>query len=193
MLPGNVASSVNVPGLLAAPDNIGSSFFVDYERGGADIGNASLGLDLLDWQCKYNPTTGDVFINPVGELDALYITIPGASEMAFAFDQSMRPVLAYMVGTTGKLRWYDTVTAGYVITDFAGIRSPRLSLDDKRPSQLANSDVIFAYIKANGDLCYRQQRDRYETERVLHTGVDPANRIVAVGMAGNLRMHFEIA
>ena len=193
MLPGNVPSSSNVPGRLLAPDNIGSSLFVDYERGGADIGNASLGLDVLDWQCKYDPSTGDVMINPVGELDAIYLNIPGASEMAFAFDQNMRPVLAYMVGLTGRLRWYDTVAASFVVTEFVGIRSPRLALDDKRASQLASSDVIFAYINANGDLCYRQQRDRYEVERVLHSGVDPSNRIVAIGMSSNLRMHFEIA
>ena len=193
MLPGNAASSVSIPGRLLAPDNIGSSLFVDYERGGIAITDASLGLDYQDWQCKYNPTSGQVSINPVGAADAPYVTIPGASEMCFAFDQSMRPVLAYMVGSVGKLRWYDTVAASFVVTDFPGIRSPRLTLDDKRPSQLATSDIIFAYIKANGDLCYRQQRDRYEVERVLHTGVDPANRLIALGMASNLRIHFEIA
>lgn len=193
MLPGNAPSSISVPGRILAPDNIGSSLLVDYERGGVAIGDASLGLDLQGWQCKYNPSTGAVLINPVGAADALYVTIPGASEMAFAFDQSMRPVLAYMVEAVGKLRWFDTVAGAFVVTDFPGIRSPRLSLDDKRPAQLANSDVIFAYIKANGDLCYRQQRDRYLIERVLHTGVDPSNRLIAVGMANNYRLHFEIA
>jgi hypothetical protein len=193
MLPGNVASSISVPGRVLAPDNIGSSLFVDFERGGLAITDASLGLDYQDWQCKYNPSTGHVFINPVGDADALYVTIPGASEMAFAFDQSMRPVLAYMVGAVGRLRWYDTTVSSFATTEFTGIRSPRLTLDDKRPSQLGSSDIIFAYIKANGDLCYRQQRDRYETERVLHTGVDPSMRLVAAGMAANLRLHFEIA
>jgi hypothetical protein len=193
MLPGNAASSISVPERLLAPDNIGSSLLVDYERGGLAITDASLGLDYQDWQCKYNLGTGAVSINPVGAADALYVTIPGASEMAFAFDQSMRPVLAYMEGAVGKLRWYDTTVSSFVTTDFPGIRSPRLTLDDKRPSQLGSSDIIFGYIKANGDLCYRQQRDRYETERVLHTGVDPSMRLVAVGMAANLRLHFEIA
>lgn len=193
MLPGNVASSIAIVGDMLSPDDIGSSFLVDYERGGTAIGNAANGFDVQDWQCKLNDVTGEVYINPVGAADSLYITLSGASELAFTFDQTMRPVLAYMVGTTGKLRWYDTVAGAFVVTDFAGIRSPRLTLDDKRPSQLANSDVIFAYIKPNGDLCYRQQRDRYEIERVLHTGVSPANRLVAVGMAKNLRLQFEIA
>lgn len=193
MLPGNVASSVSMPGELLAPDNIGSSLFVDYERGGVAIADASLGLDYQDWQCKYNDATGNVFINPVGSPDVLFINIAGASEMSFAFDQSMRPVLAYMIGTLGKLRWYDSLAGAFVVSDFPDIRSPRLTLDDKREMQRANSDVIFAYIKANGDLCYRQQRDRYETERVLHTGVDPSNRLVAVGMGNNFRLHFEIA
>ena len=193
MLPGNAASSIGVPGRMFAPDNIGSSLFVDYERGGVAIGDASMGLDTQDWQCKYAPSSGQVSINPVGAPDAPYVTIPGASEMCFTFDQSMRPVLAYMVGSVCKLRWYDTTVSSFVVTDFPGVRSPRLTLDDKRPSQVNNSDVIFAYIKANGDLCYRQQRDRYLVERVLHTGVDPSNRLITVGMANNLRLHFEIA
>lgn len=193
MLPGNVASSISVPGDVLSPDDIGSSLLVDYERGGTVIGDASLGLDLQDWQCKLNDATGEIYINPVGSADALYVTLVGASEVAFAFDQQMRPVLAFMVGTLAKLRWYDSTVSSFVITDFPGVRSPRLTLDDKRPMQAGNSDVIFAYIKANGNLCYRQQRDRYETERVLHTGVDPSMRLVAVGMAKNLRLHFEIA
>lgn len=193
MLPGNVASSIGAPGDVLSPDDVGSSLLVDFERGGVSIGDASLGLDVQDWQCKLNDSTGQVFINPVGDLDALYLTLSGASELAFAFDQQMRPVLAFMAGTVARLRWYDTTVSNFVITDFPGIRSPRLTLDDKRPSQSAMSDVIFAYIKDNGDLCYRQQRDRYLIERVLHTGVDPSMRLIAVGMANNLRLHFEIA
>jgi hypothetical protein len=193
MLPGNAASSIPVVGTMLAPDNIGSSLFVDYERGGLAITDASLGLDYQDWQCKYNDATGEVFINPVGAADALYLIIPSASEMCFAFDQQMRPVLAYVVDDIIRLRWYDTTVSAFVVTDFVGARSPKLTLDDKRPAQLANSDVIFAYIKTNGDLCYRQQRDRYLVERVLHSGVDPANRLIALGMASNLRLQFEIA
>ncbi len=174
MLPGNAASSIPVVGAMLAPDNIGSSLFVDYERGGLAITDASLGLDYQ-------------------AADALYLIIPSASEMCFAFDQQMRPVLAYVVNDIIRLRWYDTTVSAFVVTDFAGVRSPKLTLDDKRPAQLANSDVIFAYIKTNGDLCYRQQRDRYLVERVLHSGVDPANRLIALGMASNLRLQFEIA
>lgn len=193
MLPGNAASSVSVPGDLLSPDDIGSSFLVDYERGGVAIGDLSLGMDYQDWQCKLNDATGEVFINPVGQSDVPYITLTGAREVAFAFDQQMRPVLAYVVGEMARLRWYDTTVAAFVTTDYPGIRSPRLTLDDKRPLQSGNSDVVFAYIKANRDLCYRQQRDRYLIERVLHSGVDPSQRLVAVGMARNLRLHFEIA
>jgi hypothetical protein len=193
MLPSNSASSIPVPGAILGPDNIGASLFVDYERGGVAITDTSLGLDYQDWQCRYNAATGQVFINPVGDPDTFHVTIAGASEMCFAFDQSMRPVLAYMVGEMAKLRWYDSLISDFTISDFPGVRSPRLTLDDKRPSQIANSDVIFGYIKSNGDLCYRQQRDRFAVERVLHTGVDPSNRIVRIGMASNLRLQFEIA
>lgn len=74
----------------------------------------------------------------------------------------------------------------------AGIRSPVLSLDDKRKSQSGTSDVIFGYIR-NSDhmLCYRQQRERFTVEHEL-TQLDARSRLRNLGMTTKLRMQFEV-
>lgn len=81
----------------------------------------------------------------------------------------------------------------FATTEYSGVYSPRLCLDDKREYQNASRDVLFFYIKTGTPekLCYRQQRERYTVEREL---VDvPANtlRLGRVGMAKTNRVQIE--
>lgn len=192
MLPGNVASSLDVPGAFLPPDTLASSKVIDFERGGVAIGDASLGLDYQDWRGEVIEATGQVRIYPVGSPPSVYYTESGITEFSFCFDQSMRPVLAYVASGLTKLRWFDSVAGAFTVTTFPNTRSPRLALDDKRPMQIADSDVIFGYIRSDGALCYRQQRDRYEIERVLRVGIDASQRLINMGMSNVLRLQFEI-
>lgn len=192
MLPGNTASSLDVPGAYLPPDALASSTVIDFERGGVAIGDASLGLDYQDWRGEVIVATGQVRIYPVGGVASVYFTESGISEFSFTFDQSMRPVLGYVADGVTRLRWFDSLAGAFVITNFPNTRSPRLALDDKRPMEIANSDVIFGYIRDDGALCYRQQRDRYATEYVLRTGIDPSQRLINIGMSSALRLQFEI-
>lgn len=192
MLPLNTASSVDVAGDLTFPDDQVVLPLLDYELGGVAIGDPSRGLDYQPWRSHVD-SLGRVRLQPMNAAPTIVHTEPGITELSFAFDQNMRPTLAYVVAGLVRLRWYDSIAGSYVITDYPTARSPRASLDEKRPMLFgAISDVIFAYIKGT-DLCYRQQRDRYLTEYVLRGGVMSNQRIVSIGMNSVQRLQIEVA
>lgn len=193
MLPGNVASSLGISGLLLPPDDNVTSGLEDYEMGGVALNNSSQGFLVQSWRCFVDSGTNDVRVQAGTNPATTIFTQPGITALALAFDQNMRPTIAYVVADQGYLRWYDSSAGAFVVTAYPGIRNPRLSLDDKRASQYANnSDIIFAYIRGTS-LYYRQQRDRFLIERLLRTGVLPTQTLRNIGMMSNYRMLFELA
>lgn len=191
-LPNNVPSSIAVGGLYLSPDDLLTTPLVDYEQGGLALNDPSAGLQVQTWRCWWDKDDGWVYVQSDSGSPIQVIEDATITEISFAFDQNMRMALAYVAAGVLKLYWYDSTLPGYTTTTFADCRSPRVGLDDKRQNQLANSDVIFAYIKGD-ELCYRQQRDRYLTERVLRDGVQASLRLKNIGMSKNLRMQFELA
>lgn len=193
MLPGNTASSVAVPSEFLSPDDQVSSPLIDFERGGLALNDSSLGLNYQNWSCFVASNGLDVQVQPQSGAPITLFQQAGIETLAFTFDQNMRPCVVYQIGLNTFLRWYDSVPAAYVTTMFSNMRDPKLALDDKRVTQLAlNSDIIFAYITGS-NLCYRQQRERFATERVLRTGLPASLGLKNVGMGRNLRLQFEIA
>jgi hypothetical protein len=79
------------------------------------------------------------------------------------------------------------LTSTYLTKDFEGTTSCRVAVDDARDFYNTNSDVIFAYTK-NNTLYWRQQRDRYEIERVVGT---TAKKLIRMGLAQTNRLQFE--
>lgn len=193
MLPGNVASSLAISSEFMPPDDGVTGPLIDYERGGIALNDPSQGLNVINWSCYVAANNQDVMVKPEGGSEILVFTQPGIERLSFAFDQNMRATVAYQIGANCYLRWYDSAIPGFTTTTFANVRDPRLSLDDKRPTQVAlNSDIIFAYIRGEF-LCYRQQRDRFLTEYVLRGFVQPNVHLRNIGMGENLRMQFELA
>lgn len=190
MLPANVASTYPVPAGWLPPDDQVVSPLVDHEMGGIAINDASRGLLYQEWlgwvegiNFRLKPAAGD----PITVYSA-----GGVTEMSFCFDQNMRPAFGYTLAGVCYLRWFDnTVNAYRVITMGAG-RNPRMTLDDKRPTQVGNSDMIFAFIDADNRLCYFRQRDRFLTRFVLQQNVAPALKLKNVGMSKAWRLQFEI-
>ncbi|WP_444903827.1 hypothetical protein ACJJIU_00270 [Microbulbifer sp. CnH-101-E] len=160
----------------------------DYETGGVAIQDTSRGLDYQHWRARVLEDGSEIVLD--AEQVAPFTVITGANitEVSLAFDQNMRPVIAYVEGGTAKLYWYDSSQGAQITTDWPGLITPRVTLDDKRPTQLHISDVIFAYLK-NGDLCYRQQRDRYQSEYVLQQNV-PSPGLVKIGLHRQFRLQF---
>lgn len=116
------------------------------------------------------------------------------TEVSLAFDQTMRPVIAYVEDDVSKLYWYSSSLGRMTITEFDDIRNPRVSMDDTRQFNISNSDIIFAYVAGFDRLCYRLQRERYSIEHVLNTDDErpPINplRLFDIGMGRENRFLF---
>ena len=192
MLPENRLSSVPFVADYLPPDDQGVGPLFDWERGGFALNDPSQGLMLRDWKCFVDGA--DVKVQADSDTPTVIFNQAGIVSLSFCFDQSMRPCVAYETSSGVFLRWYASAVVNYVTTSWgATFRSPRVTLDDKRLTQFATrSDIIFAYIRGEF-LCYRQQRDRFTTERVLQGGVGPNTKLNNVGMNRVLRLQFDLA
>lgn len=188
-LPGNTASALAIASRFLYPDNLVTGPMEDWEDGGVDIQDATQGLMGYRWRCWVDGI--NVKAQRDGAAEVTLFSAAGISSISLAFDQAMRPHVAYTIAGQMYLRWYDSVAVAYVTTNFGMARNPRLALDDKRPEQLNTNDVILAYIRDNS-LFYRQQRDRFAVERLLRPGLPDYTILRNIGMGDNLRMHFEL-
>jgi hypothetical protein len=184
-----------VPGQYPAPDLYSGNLLEDYEFGGIDLNDSSLGHNAVHWRGYSDGSS--IWVTKDGDsgyTPFLVTTDTGITEISFSFDQLMRPSVVYVAGGVAKLYWYDSSAPGNVTTVITGAVSPKLTLDDKRKqsSDAGESDIILFYIRAGG-LYYRYQRDRYGVEYLLSATVEGVGkRIHRVGLDKNNRMHIEI-
>ncbi len=184
-LPNNQLSATPVPSGYLSPDaHIRVNTLYDYERGGVALNDASEGVNTYDWKVWIE---GDDILLARAPYDnpTTPITAAGTTEVSLAFDQNMRPAVAYMHAGVCKLYWYDTTIPGPTTTTFADCTNPMLCMDDKRQGADSYNDILFIYVRA-GWIRYRQQRDRYTVERNLVAV--PPGRIQQVGMNQGLRV-----
>ena len=187
-LPGESLSSSPRPSQFAGGRALAVSSRQDYETGGVALQDPSRGLQVQMWRARL--IGQDVVIDADTVAPVTWYSAPGITEISFTFDQNMRPVLAFVQDGVAKLRWFDPVAGAVVVVDIgAGVVTPRVALDDKRRFGLPDSDVILAYIRG-GALYYRQQRERFQTERLLDAG--PHYRLIKIGMGRGLRMQFDL-
>lgn len=186
MLPGNTLSSIPSPAPFIGARALPVTGLVDYEDGGIAIQDPSKGLMYQIWRARV--LGNDLVLDaPSVEPVAIY-SGEDITEVSLAFDQNMRPTVAFVEAGEAKLLWYDSAVPGQVITTLASdVQDPRVSLDDKRQSQLAVSDIILGYLR-DGKLYCRQQRDRFQIERLLDEG--PHVGLIKIGMNRGLRLQF---
>lgn len=191
-LPGNALSSPYVIGTLDYADKfIRSPLTVDHELGGINLNDSTYGNNITTWKTKVENNNIMVAKSPFNTYTTL-LSDTDITEVSLAFDQSMRPYVAYKAGGNTKLWWYDTNISGQTTTNYGtGIRTPFLTLDDKRQSSNSTNDILFFYITSS-KLYYRQQRDRFQTARELYTFSGPSVDIIRVGLSNKLRMQIEI-
>ena len=157
--------------------------FIDWEMGGIALNDPSEGLRVQLWTFKLvvDELTGDSTVSVEAPSVPKVTLFSGVDvgEIAGAFDQNMNPVVAYMESGAPKLWWWDPTASAMVHTSLpAGCYDLRVSLDDKRRFNVAESDVILSYVRG-GSLYYRYQRDRYLVEYLLSENVD---RLVCASM-----------
>lgn len=160
-----------------------------WDNGGVALYDSSEDLLKYVWHAWTDGTTITV---KRADLDAetVLITDTAITEIDLTFDQNMRPSIVYVANGVSKLYWYDSQQAAQVITEFADIKNPRVSLDDKRRFNIANSDIIFAYQRDDA-LCCRIQRERYSVEHVLKSSIN-GKRLVKIGMGVKNRFLFYV-
>lgn len=180
MLPDNVLSTVVVPQAFAHPRDIPPQPLISYDYGGTALNDASSGLLVKVWRCRYE--NGDFIVDADQVPDTVVYSAPDVTELDLTFDQNMQPFLAFVQAGEAKFRWYDTTVPGFVVTSLgAGVVTPRCALDDKRLLQQNVSDIVLAYVKT-GDLYCRQQRDRFEVEYLLKAGAGAGLRRIGMGL-----------
>lgn len=173
------------------PDDLPSKSLVSHERGGIALNDPSQGLDVQNWRLESDGSMVRLFSEMGSPIDLFPDS--GIRQLSLSFDQSMRKVVALEYNSGGvDLIWYDAQAALEITSFFPDIRSPVLSLDDKRKSQSGTSDVVFGYVRNSDNmLCYRQQRERFTVEHEL-IQLGPRARLRNLGMTTKLRMQFEV-
>lgn len=111
------------------------------------------------------------------------------TDISICFNQNADLHYAWVDAGVAKFHWYDTVTSSFqTLTLPAGTRTPKCTLDDKRPTQSGRSDIILSYVKSDNKLYFRKQRDRFGIEYLLDEG--PFISIERLYMNSGLRLQW---
>lgn len=154
------------------------------------------GLRFQEWlgvATRNERSETKINISPEKEGDEIEVVLEEfpLSQFSFAFDQNMFLNIAWVACDVAKFRWWDTDNQQYVIETLPSDTTSVITMiDDNRQFNIANSDVVVAYIKGE-DLCIRRQRDRYQTEYTLTTGL-VSKKLINMGLTEALRFQFEI-
>lgn len=163
----------------------------DYEQGSAALNDTAGGLSSHLWTAEFSPTTGDVSIYRDGVAPTVLFNKPGITRIGLAFDQNMRPAVCYSHPDGPGLWYYSATASGNIFFPTPGALYPCISLDDRRPEGISDSDVILTYTKSDNKLYCRVQRESY-AERLLYSGL-PNTELVAFGMTKELRLQWRLA
>lgn len=194
MFPPNEFSTVPRPGTFLSPDDAERDLLQDFEYGGIGINDPSQGLRVKVWSAFYTKATKEVRLRTLdGAVNSLIFSVNNLTELSFAFDQNMQPAFAYMQDGVMRFRWFDSVPATIVTTQYAGATSPFVTLDDKRRERTGESDILLAYLRAGGAY-YRLQRERFAVEHAIPVTIpaDGVSRITNFGMTDKNRVELLI-
>ncbi len=168
---------------------------ISYHWGPIALQDPSQGLGVQLWKARV--VGADVLLSaPVVPEFVWYTHGAALDQVSLSFDQNGRPALGFVDETDAAyLRWFDPVPNAIVnmsVSAFGGV-TPRVTLDDNRPFNSANSDVILGYVRA-GIVRYRQQRDRFTIEYTPPVGPGGPNATASalrhVSMNQALRLEF---
>lgn len=175
---------------------------VSRQQGGVALGNPIDGLQVKVWTAEVEDLDEIVQRVVIWASDVAPVTIfsdTAIEEISLAFDQNMRPTVAYKAGGVAKLFWYDSVLQDFTITKFEDlygvsgiVTSPRCTLDDHRDIELARSDIIIVFIQ-DGNMYFIAQRDRYTIRYLLYADINldiinPTIEYVAMNKVNRLQI-----
>lgn len=184
MIPDGKLSTVPVAAEFLTP--LRRSSHTDYEWGGVALRDTSQGLQKYMWVSEYR--NGVLYLSNGVDAPVPVVTSSGITHHSFAFDQNMNPCVVYNKGSQTWFYWYNSLIGEQetmLLDEY--MEYPQVSLDDHRPQQTGNSDIILAYTRED-NLYYRLQRERYLQEHFLETS--PRMRLTQIGMTKNLRFRW---
>jgi hypothetical protein len=186
MIPANTFTPVPVISNFLSPYDQPYQPLLQNVMGGLAIGDASLGRQVKIWTVAYTGT--DITVKPIDGPIAFTLPALDVQSVSLAFDSNMALVIGWMTSVDAEIYYYDTLLAAYTTRTFIGPTSCRVVVDDARDFYTPQSDVIFSYTMA-GNLYWRQQRDRYNIERL----VGPTTKLLRK-MAPNIenRLQFQL-
>lgn len=166
--------------------------FISRHWGPVAIQDPSEGLLVRLWQAR-NQRDGIIRVSAPG-VDEVEWYDHGVviHELSFAFDQNANPVVVWQDENGDSwLRWFDPIEAAYVVDAANYAITPRVTLDDARPFNIIDSDVIMGYVR-EGLVRYRSQRERYLIEHTpLYNGAPaPATALKHISMTSAMRVEF---
>jgi hypothetical protein len=164
MIPGNTFTPTPILGSFESHVNEIYNPLVYKTQGGVALNNITQGRRFKIWVCYYE--AGLIKVKPENEAVVFTLAQANVLSLSLAFDNAMNIVLTWKTSTGVNLYYYDTITLGYITTHFPGVTSSIVSVDNDIGFYTTDSDVLFIYTK-NNNLYYRQQRDRYDTERLI--------------------------
>lgn len=186
MLPDNTISVAPVPSPFIGAAAAGGDSLTAYADGGVALNDPSQGLTGQLWRARV--VGGQVVLDSPTHT-AIIVLDANPTHISIAFDRNMALLLAWVEGGLAFLRWPDPLTGELAVIELGGVITPRLALDDARPTGATTSDVILAYIR-DGGLYHRRQRDRFEVEIPLDDG--PFLALRAMGGNEGLRLQFNV-
>lgn len=191
MIPESRFSSQTIKGQMLNPWSRQAN--LSRHWGPVALQDPSQGLLVKMWQMRAEYGGNELLLSAPGVPEyAWYTHAQPIRVVSLAFDQNGRPVVAFEDDLGDAfLRWFDPTPNAIVTDPLTYATTPRVTLDDARPFNGANSDVILGYVRA-GFVRYRQQRDRFTIEYTpLFQGAPAvASKLRHVSMNSNLRLEF---
>lgn len=180
-------SSTPVLGSFVEKQNRRTLPMIDFEDGSEQLNQPTAGLTGYTWTAESDGTR--IWVYRDGVEPVTVHTDSGITQIALGFDQSMRPHLAYVAGGVTKFKWFDTALGDWAVMAIPGATTPRLTTDEKRANFMSDSDLLISYKKGT-DLVVRVQRERFQTEHILATGIE--GDLVIFGLNDKNRLQWKL-
>lgn len=168
---------------------------VDYENGGPTLG---FGSDDVSYQWEAISDGTSIMVGRTGVTPVVVETDTGITEISLAFDQTMRPHVAYIAGGVAKFRWWNSLASAYETMVLTAARTPRCCTDEKRAEFSAARDVVLTYMLGSS-LFVRVQRERFQTAHELVPALPPgvvlteSTSIISLGRNTANRLQWRLA
>lgn len=193
MIPFNSLSPAPIAGDFLPPRSYDTVRTRSRERGGVDVQDISQGNDYQDWEAYWDPDSLSIKLRSLGNARE-YTLVSGLVDieaLSFCFNSNLDWNLVYKETDEDWRFTYYSTTAQQRVTEMLApdVVTPKLFLDIKTITMTGEADAILTYVRGTS-LCYRQQRDRFEIEHVLKTGLRSGSEIRRFGMSTTNRLQW---